>query len=169
MAIMCHPDPARRDPTFSFAPHSGASGHVVEGSLRCLSLLCSYALAQHFLFSAAVSGFCFPCFPLRRTARHMNLRLPHPSRFLRRVGAYALTPQPLFTLLVVSLESLDFGRWPLKTPAATFPSNLRTCSPRFAKEGRTKKPYHILAPPRNSATSHPPAGHPACPPQEGVE
>ena len=76
------------------------------------------------------------------------------------MGPYALTPQLLFTLLVVSLDSLDFDRLPLKTPAATFPSNLRTCSPRFAKEGRTKKPYHILAPPRYSATSHPSAGHP---------
>src|SRR5208337_1925345 len=28
----CHPDPAKRDPTFSFAPYSGASGRAVEGS-----------------------------------------------------------------------------------------------------------------------------------------
>jgi len=112
---------------------------------------------------------CALGFLLGHAINSLNLGLPHPSRFLRRVGSYALTPQPLFTLLVVSLESLDFDRLPLKTPAATFPSNLRTCSSRFAKEGRTKKPYHILAPPRNSATSHPPAGHPACPPREGAQ
>src|SRR5208337_1042233 len=34
---LCHPDPAVRDPTFSSAPHSGASGREAEGSWHPLA------------------------------------------------------------------------------------------------------------------------------------
>jgi len=45
-------------------------------------------------------------FPFDHAANSLNLRVPHPSRFVRRVGSYALTLQPLFSSLLGFLNSL---------------------------------------------------------------
>jgi len=36
----------------------------------------------------------------RHVTTQKDLRVPHPSRFVRRVGPYVLTPQLLFLLLL---------------------------------------------------------------------
>src|SRR5208337_2531912 len=77
----------RSCPISSSAPPFGASGRVVEESL--LRFLFSAGCPRHGV-CAWVLGF------LCNATRPLNLRVPHPSRSLRRVGSYDRMPRPSY-------------------------------------------------------------------------
>jgi hypothetical protein len=68
--------------------HQPTSPHVAQALLPVL---------QGYLFSSVAPASCRLLGFSQSILRPENLRVPHPSRLLRRVGSYAPTPQPFFS------------------------------------------------------------------------
>jgi hypothetical protein len=66
-------------------------------------------VAQSLLFTLSIEGTVLLGCP-RYVTNQMNLRVPHPSRFLRSLGSYALTSKPFLSCLSLLPEPPRFLR-----------------------------------------------------------